>query len=78
MFTRKIQKTALAMLISGAMAGTAYAAPEVLADFHGEMGGCDSCHVSDKGGVTNDNLTHENAQCVSCHGDLKEDRKSVV
>ena len=72
MFTRKIQKTALAMLISGAMAGTAYAAPEVLADFHGEMGGCDSCHVSDKGGVTNDNLTHENAQCVSCHGDLKE------
>ena len=30
------------MLISGAMAGTAYAAPEVLADFHGEMGGCDS------------------------------------
>lgn len=72
MFTRKIQKTALAMLISGAMAGTAYAAPEVLADFHGEMGGCDSCHVSDKGGVTNDNLTHENGQCVSCHGDLKE------
>lgn len=72
MFTRKIQKTALAMLISGAMAGTAYAAPEVLADFHGEMGSCDSCHVSDKGGVSNDNLTHENAQCVSCHGDLKE------
>lgn len=72
MFTRNIQKTALAMLISGAMAGTAYAAPEVLADFHGEMGSCDSCHVSDKGGVTNDNLTHENAQCVSCHGDLKE------
>lgn len=72
MFTRKIQKTALAMLISGAMAGTAYAAPEVLADFHGEMGSCDSCHVSDKGGVSDDNLSHENAQCVSCHGDLKE------
>lgn len=72
MFTTKIQKTALAMLISGAMAGTAYAAPEVLADFHGEMGSCDSCHVSDKGGVSNDNLTHENAQCVSCHGDLKQ------
>ncbi len=71
MFTKKIKKTALAMLISGLMAGTANAAPEVLADFHGEMGGCDSCHVSNKGGVTNDNLTHENAQCVSCHGDLK-------
>ncbi|MGL5360748.1 MAG: fumarate reductase flavoprotein subunit FccA [Shewanella sp.] len=72
MLTGTIQKTALAMLISGAMAGSAYAAPDVLADFHGEMGSCDTCHVSAKGGVTNDNLTHENAQCVSCHGDLKE------
>ncbi|MGL6122481.1 MAG: fumarate reductase flavoprotein subunit FccA [Shewanella sp.] len=72
MFTRKIQKTALAMLISGAMAGTAYAAPDVLADFHGEMGSCDSCHVTEKGGASNDNLSHENAQCVGCHGDLKE------
>ncbi|MGL4640271.1 MAG: flavocytochrome c, partial [Shewanella sp.] len=63
MFIGTIQKTALAMLISGVMAGSAYAKPEVLADFHGEMGSCDTCHVSDKGGVTNDNLTHENAQC---------------
>lgn len=68
----RIQKTALAMLISATMAGTAYAAPDVLADFHGEMGTCDTCHISNKGGVKDDNLTHENAQCTSCHGDLKE------
>ena len=71
MFTGALKKTALAALISGMMAGTAYAGADVLADFHGEMGGCDTCHVSKKG-PTDDNLTHENAQCVSCHGDLNE------
>ena len=76
-----IRRTVLAVIISGIMAGTAYAAPDVLADFHGEMGACDTCHTSDKG-PTNDNLTFENSQCVSCHGDLKEvaagERKGIV
>ncbi|MCH1929701.1 fumarate reductase flavoprotein subunit FccA [Shewanella sp. A25] len=71
MFSGKVKKTALAMLVSGLMAGSAYAAPDVLADFHADNG-CDSCHASAKGSVSDDNLSHENAQCVSCHGDLKE------
>lgn len=43
---------------------------EVLADAHGERGLCYTCHVSDEG-PEDDNLSHENAGCVSCHGDLQ-------
>ena len=64
-------KSLLALLISGALSTGAYATPENLADFHGEMGSCDTCHVNKKG-PTDDNLTYENAQCTSCHGTLKE------
>ena len=64
-------KSLLALLVSGALSSAAYAAPENLADFHAEMGSCDTCHVNKKG-PTDDNLTYENAQCTSCHGNLKE------
>ncbi len=64
MFTGALKKTALAALISGMMAGTAYAGADVLADFHGEMGGCDTCHVSKKG-PTDDNLTHETPSALA-------------
>lgn len=64
-------KSLLALLVSGALSSAAYAAPENLADFHAEMGSCDTCHVNKKG-PTDDNLTYENAQCTSCHGTLKE------
>jgi len=74
-------KSLLALLISGALSTTAFAAPENLADFHGEMGSCDTCHVNKKG-PTDDNLTYENAQCTSCHGTLKEvaetEREGIV
>ncbi|MDP5147946.1 flavocytochrome c [Shewanella sp. ULN5] len=74
-------KSLLALLISGALSTAAYATPENLADFHGEMGSCDTCHVNKKG-PTDDNLTYENAQCTSCHGTLKEvaetEREGIV
>ncbi|ABL98819.1 fumarate reductase flavoprotein subunit FccA [Shewanella amazonensis] len=80
MFTGAMKKTVLAALISGIMAGTAWAGADNLADFHGDNG-CDSCHQSDKG-PSNDNLTFENGQCVSCHGSLTEvaegEREGIV
>ncbi|WP_240778771.1 flavocytochrome c [Shewanella sp. SNU WT4] len=78
---RIMRKTVLAVMVSGVMAGNVWAAADYLADFHTEMGGCESCHVTEKG-PTDDNLKHENSQCVSCHGTLKEvalnDPKTIV
>ena len=76
-----LRKTLLAAVVSAAIAGTAYADSEYLADFHTEMGGCETCHASEKG-PSEDNLKYENIQCVECHGDLKEvaqnDPKDIV
>ncbi|MCL1074629.1 flavocytochrome c [Shewanella dokdonensis] len=71
MFSATLKRTSLAVALSGFLVGSAYAAPEVLADFHQQMGDCTTCHVSKKG-PTDDNLTHENQQCVSCHGSLAD------
>ncbi|SQH75248.1 Fumarate reductase flavoprotein subunit [Shewanella benthica] len=46
-------------------------AADTLADFHGESQECESCHTPD-GELSNDSLTYENAQCVSCHGTIDE------
>lgn len=46
-------------------------AADNLADFHAESQECESCHTAD-GELSNDNLTHENEQCVSCHGTMEE------
>ena len=46
-------------------------AADTLADFHGESQECESCHTPD-GELSNDSLSHENAQCVSCHGTMDE------
>lgn len=43
----------------------------VLADAHTAQGKCQSCHRMENG-PTDDNLTYENTQCVSCHGNLNE------
>ena len=51
------------------MPGASPAKPAVLADAHGKGGQCESCHASEEG-PSDDNLRHENAQCISCHGDL--------
>ncbi|NCO70884.1 MULTISPECIES: flavocytochrome c [Shewanella] len=48
--------------------GNAVAADN-LAEFHEQNQECDSCHTPD-GELSNDSLTYENAQCVSCHGTL--------
>ncbi|MBB1316437.1 flavocytochrome c [Shewanella sp. SR43-4] len=50
--------------------GNAVAADN-LAEFHEQNQECDSCHTPD-GELSNDSLTYENAQCVSCHGTLAE------
>ncbi|MCL1142306.1 flavocytochrome c [Shewanella gaetbuli] len=80
MLTRS-SKSILALLITGALSTSVYAAPENLADFHGEMGSCDTCHATKKG-PTDDNLSYENAQCTSCHGSLEEvaegEREGIV
>ncbi len=55
---------------SGAFMGNAMAADN-LADFHSKTQECDSCHTPD-GKLSDDNLTYENQQCVSCHGTMKE------
>lgn len=51
------------------MPGATVTPPEVLADLKGGHSQCDACHTGDSG-PENDNLSHENSQCVSCHGDL--------
>ncbi|RLA46992.1 MAG: flavocytochrome c [Gammaproteobacteria bacterium] len=52
------------------MPGATVAEAEVLADAHGQKTLCYTCHVSDEG-PEDDNLSHENTGCVSCHGDLQ-------
>ena len=52
------------------LVGNAVAADN-LAEFHAQNQECDSCHTPD-GELSNDSLTYENAQCVSCHGTLAE------
>lgn len=49
---------------------SSYAADN-LADFHSENFECDACHT-ESGELSNDNLSHENAQCVDCHGTIEE------
>jgi len=51
------------------MPGASVAAPQVLADDHEKRGQCSTCHAS-ADGPQDDNLAHENAQCIDCHGDL--------
>ncbi|MEI6859495.1 MAG: flavocytochrome c [Shewanella sp.] len=46
-------------------------AADTLADFHGVNQECKSCHTDD-GELSNDNLSYENEQCVSCHGPMDE------
>ncbi|MBY5991503.1 flavocytochrome c [Ferrimonas balearica] len=57
-------------LVAGVLAAPTLAADN-LAGFHNDMGGCQNCH-SDANHPTDDNLTFENEQCQSCHGDLAE------
>lgn len=79
------------MLLSWGCSGTlkmtdkeieqATARPEMLAGFHVATGSCESCHSSSSG-PTNDNLTYENSQCASCHGNLEQvatiEREGIV
>ncbi len=46
-------------------------AADNLADFHNQNMECDTCHLA-SGELSNDNLSHENEQCVSCHGSMDE------
>lgn len=57
--------------MSGAQTDSASVAPQVLADFHQKTGSCQDCHGAEAG-PTDDNLTHENEQCIACHGRLKD------
>lgn len=71
----KMKKMNLAVCIATLMGtaglmGTAVAADN-LAEFHVQNQECDSCHTPD-GELSNDSLTYENTQCVSCHGTLAE------
>ena len=71
----KMKKMNLAVCIATLMGtaglmGNAVAADN-LADFHVQNQECDSCHTPD-GELSNDSLTYENTQCVSCHGTLEE------
>ncbi|CAM4465144.1 flavocytochrome c [Shewanella livingstonensis] len=71
----KMKKMKLAVCLATLMGtaglmGNAVAADN-LAEFHEQNQECDSCHTPD-GELSNDSLTYENAQCVSCHGTLAE------
>ena len=71
----KMKKINLAVCIATLMGtaglmGNAVAADN-LAEFHVQNQECDSCHTPD-GELSNDSLTYENTQCVSCHGTLEE------
>ncbi len=54
---------------------------DVLAEAHAVENGCDSCHENNNG-PTDDNLTFENKQCITCHGTLedvvKNEREGIV
>ena len=70
-----MKKMKLAVCLATLMGTTGFIgnviAADNLADFHGQNQECDSCHTPD-GKLSNDSLTYENAQCVSCHGTLAE------
>nr|WP_267869058.1 cytochrome c3 family protein [Shewanella electrodiphila] len=51
------------------LSSNAFAADENLADFHAEMGGCESCHAD---GEPSADGEYEFEQCQSCHGTLAE------
>ncbi|BDY06295.1 flavocytochrome c [Ferrimonas sp. YFM] len=53
-----------------ALSSGAQAKGNGLADFHAEMDGCQTCHT--KPIKVSDSETHENAQCVECHGGYEE------
>ncbi|MBV7317203.1 cytochrome c3 family protein [Shewanella sp. NIFS-20-20] len=61
----------LSMLFGAAIAlsPAAFAADQNLADFHGEMGGCESCHAN---GEPSADGAFEFEQCQACHGTLAE------
>lgn len=66
----KIAVCLATLMGTAGLMGNAVAADN-LADFHVQNQECDSCHTAD-GELSNDSLTYENAQCVSCHGTLAE------
>ncbi|WP_407695829.1 flavocytochrome c [Shewanella avicenniae] len=66
-----LKVSSLALVLFSCYHNAANAEADNLAKFHLNMGDCDSCHVSKKG-PTDDNLTHENQQCLSCHGSMDE------
>ena len=45
-------------------------ATQTLADFHGEMGGCENCH--ENGETASKDGAFEMQQCKECHGTLAE------
>ncbi|BDM64768.1 cytochrome c [Shewanella sp. NFH-SH190041] len=47
-----------------------FAVDQTVAEFHTEMGGCESCH-EDGANASNDGA-YEAEQCQSCHGTLAE------
>ncbi|MBY6016494.1 flavocytochrome c [Priestia flexa] len=70
MMKTRFTLTLAAGLVAGVLAAPTFAADN-LAAFHNDMGGCQNCH-SDANKPTDDNLTHENEQCQSCHGTLAD------
>ncbi len=61
----------LAVLLGSAGLAGGVMAADNLADMHSEKQDCESCHLP-SGELSNDSLTYENEQCVSCHGTLEE------
>ena len=53
-----------------ALSSSAFAADQTLAEFHAEMGGCESCHAD--GASASADGAFEFEQCQSCHGTLAE------
>ncbi|WP_028112147.1 flavocytochrome c [Ferrimonas kyonanensis] len=53
------------------LSATASAGADSLAQFHADMGSCESCHAKPIGKVA-DSETHENTQCKECHGGYEE------
>ncbi|BDY04332.1 flavocytochrome c [Ferrimonas sp. YFM] len=75
MNARKYALSLSALLVSGVLSASTLAADN-LADFHADNLGCEACHTESME-LSDDNLSHENSQCVSCHGDLKEVAEST-
>ncbi|TKB58702.1 flavocytochrome c [Ferrimonas aestuarii] len=76
MKNRKMMISSTALVVAGILSLPVFAADN-LADFHAENMECDSCHTAEMT-LSDDNLSHENAQCVSCHGDMSEVAESTV